>query len=148
MYSPPAISRRELYAGRQGRSDTAQDRRSIQSRRRVALHFSGPRTHEESGDDVRNLLLEHPDLLAKIGLLYPPLLSLGPYQSSTAISIVYGNRYVVLTFSGSGSGTTSESPVSKALGKIPRRVFARCAAIVSIIGIQHKDVYQRRSELT
>ena len=145
MYLPSAIYRRELCAGRQGRSNTAQDRRSIQSRRRVALHFSGPRTHGESGDNVRDLLLEHLALLAKTGLLYPPLRSPGRYQSSTVISIVYGNRYVVLTLSGSGSGTTSENPVSKALGKIPRRVFARCAAIVSIIGIQDKVMYQRRS---
>ena len=142
VYSPSAIYRRELYAGRQGGSNTVQDRRSIQSRRCVALHFSGPRTHGESGDEVRDLLLEHPALPVKTGLLYPPLRSLGPYQSSTVISIVYGNRYVVLTFSGSGSGTTSESPVSKALGKIPRRVFARCAAIVSIIGIQYKGMYK------
>jgi len=148
VYSPSAIYRRELYAGRQGRSNTAQDRRSIQSRRRIALHFSGPRTHGESGDDVRDLLLEHQALQAKTGLLYPPLRSLGRYQSSTVISIVYGDRYVDLTFSGSGSGTTSENPVSKALGKIPRRVFARCAAIVSIIGIQHKDMFQRCSEPT
>ena len=142
MYSHSTIYRRGLYAGRQGRSNTAQDRRSIQSRRRVALHFSGPRTHGESGDEVRDPLLEHPALLAKTGLLYPPLRSLGPYQSSTVISIVYGNRYAVLTFSGSGSGNTSENPVSKALGKIPRKVFARCAAIVSTVGAQHKDMYQ------
>src|SRR5712691_8871220 len=98
VYSTSAIHRHELYAGRQGKSNTAQDRRSIPSRRRVALHLSGPRTHGESGDEVRDLLLEHPALLAKTGLLYPPLRSLGPYRSSTVISIVYGNRYAVLTF--------------------------------------------------
>ena len=131
MYSPSAIYRRELCAGQRGRSNTGQDRRSIQSRRRVALHFSGPRTHGESGDAIHDLPLEHPAPLAKTGLLYPPLRSLGPNQSSTVISKVYGNRYVILTFSGSGSGKTSENPVSKALGKIARRVFARCAAMVS-----------------
>jgi hypothetical protein len=47
-----------------------------------------------------------------------------------------------LTFSGSCSGNTSENPVSKALGKIARRVFARCAAIVSTIGIQRQNKYQ------
>jgi len=142
VYSTSAIYRPELYAGRQGRSNTAQDLRSIQNRRRVALYFSGPTTHGESGDEVRDLLLEHPALPAKTGLLCPPLRSLGPYQSSTVIGIVYGNCYAVLTFSGSDSGKTSENPVSKALGKIPRRVFARCAAIVSTIGTQHKDMYQ------
>ena len=142
MYSTSAIYQHELYAGQQGKSNTAQDRRSIPSRRRIALHLSGPRTHGESGDDVRDLRLEHPALLAKTGLLCPPLRPLGPYRSSTVISIVYGNRYDVLTFSGSGSGKTSENPVSKAMGKIPRRVFARCAAIVSTIGIQHKNMYQ------
>ena len=142
MYSISATYRRELYAGRQGRSNIVQDRRSIQSRRRVALHSSGPRTHGEFGDDVRDLILEHPALPAKTGRPYPPLRSLGPYRSSTVISIVYGNRDAVLTFSGSGSGSTSEKPVSKAFGKIPRRVFARCAAIVSTIEIQHKDMYR------
>jgi len=86
--------------------------------------------------------MEPPVLLTKTGLLYPPLRSLGPYQSSTVISIVSGNRYVVLTFSGSSSGKTSENPVSKALAKILSRVFARCAAMVSIIEIQQKDIYQ------
>ena len=47
-----------------------------------------------------------------------------------------------LTFSGSCSGNTSENPVSKALGKIARRVFARCAAIVSTMGIQRQNKYQ------
>ena len=142
VYSPSTIYRRGLYAGRRGRSNTAQGRRSIQRRRRVAFHFCGPRTHGESGDEVRDLLLEHPALLAKIGRLYPPLRLPSPYQSSTVISIVYGCRYAVLTFSGSGSGRTSENPVSKALGKIPRSVFARCAAIVSTIGIQYRNRYQ------
>ncbi len=38
------------------------------------------------------------------------------------------------TFSGIGSGSISEHPVSKALGKIARREFARCMAIVSKMG--------------
>jgi len=94
VYSTSAIYRPELYAGRQGRSNTAQDLRSIQNHRRVALHFSGPTTHGESGDEIRNLLPEHLALPVKIGLLYTPLRSLGPYQSSTVISMVHGNRYL------------------------------------------------------
>jgi hypothetical protein len=46
------------------------------------------------------------------------------------------------TFSGSCSGNTTENPVSKALGKISRRAFARCAAIVSTIGIQRENKYK------
>jgi hypothetical protein len=142
VYSTSAIYRRELYAGRQGRSNTAQDRTSIWSRRRVAFYFSGPMTHGEPGREVRDLLLEHRVLLVQTGLLYPPLRSPGPYQSSTVISIVSGNRHAVPTLSGSESGKTCENPVSKALGKTPRRVFARCAAIVSTIRTQHKLVDQ------
>ena len=142
VYSTSAIYRRELHAGRQGRSNTARDRRSIWSRRRVVFRFSGPMTHGEPGHEVRDLPLENLALLVKTGLLYLPLRLLGLYQSSTVIRIVYGNRYAVLTLSGSGSGKTSKNPVSKALGKNPRRVFARCAAIVSTIGTQHKVVDQ------
>ena len=142
VYSTSAIYRRELYAGRQGRSNTAQDRISNWSHRRVAFRFSGPMTHGEPAHKVRDLLLEHRVLLVKTGLLYPPLRSPGPYQSSTIISLVHGNRHAVPTSSGSGSGKTRENPVSKALGKISRRVFARFAAIVSTIETKHKVVDQ------
>jgi hypothetical protein len=46
------------------------------------------------------------------------------------------------TFSGSRSGKTSEHPVSRALGKIARREFARWAAIVSKAEIQGENKQQ------
>jgi hypothetical protein len=46
--------------------------------------------------------------------------------------------YAYCTFSGSSSGTTSEYPVSRATGKIARREFARCAAIVSKSDVQER----------
>lgn len=53
-----------------------------------------------------------------------------------------GNVDSFLTLSGSGSGTTCEYPVSKAPGKIARRVLERCATIVSISQIKDENKHQ------
>jgi hypothetical protein len=54
------------------------------------------------------------------------------------------NLYAYYTLSGSSPGTTSEYPVSKAMGKIARRDFARFAAIVSKMEIQGRTTNRTR----
>jgi hypothetical protein len=136
VHSTSATDRHVLHADRRGGSNTAQDPKSIQSRRRAAWRLAGPRTRGESRDKIRGLQLEHLVLPAKTGPLYLALRSLGPYRSSVVLSLMHNNLDYGHTFSGSRSGKTSENPVSKALGKIARREFARCAAIVSTTWIQ------------
>ena len=98
VYSIPATYRHDLYASRQGGSNDAQDRKSIQSRRRVALHFSGPMTHGESLDEVRVLPPERLVHLAKTEPLYPPLRSLCRCRSSVIFSLVHGHWTFVTLF--------------------------------------------------
>ena len=91
VYSTPATYRHELYASRQGGSNIVQDRKSIRSRRRVALHFSGPMTHGESLNEVRDLppeRLVHP---VKTEPLYLPLRSPCRYRSPVIFSSVHGH---------------------------------------------------------
>ena len=95
--------------------------------------------HGGSQEKIRGLQLEHLVLPVKMWPLYPPLLSLGPCRSSVVLSLKHDDLECDHTFSGSRSGKTSENPVSKALGKIDRRVFARCAAIVSTSWIQGEN---------
>ena len=85
----------------------------------------------EFREKIRGLQLEYLVLLVKTWPLYPPLQSLGPNRSSVILSLVRDSLNYDHTFSGSHFGKLSENPLSKALGKISRRAFARCAAIVS-----------------
>ena len=87
-----------------------------------------------SGDKIRDLQLEHRVLPAKTGPLYPPLRSLCLYQSPVVLSLMHDDLDHDYTFRCLRSGK-SENPVSKELGKISRRVFARCMAKVSITWI-------------
>jgi hypothetical protein len=140
VHSTLAIYRHGLHADRQGGPNTARDPKSILCRHHVAERSSGPRTHEESRGKTRDLLQEHRVQPAKTELLYPPRLrSLDRYQSSVVFSLVHDNLDLGHTFSGSRSGETSENPVPRALGKIARREFARCAAIVSKAEISRRE---------
>ena len=112
---------------------TAQDRMSIPSRRHVAGTRTDPRSHGGLKDDVRDQQLGCPVLRVRTVLPCPPLRLQGPCRNPDGLQFDAArfNFYAYCTFSGSSSGTTSEYPVSKAMGKIARREFARCAAIVS-----------------
>jgi hypothetical protein len=139
VHSTSATYRHGLHADRRGGSNIARDPKSIPCRRRAAWRSSGPRTHGESQGKTRGLLLEHLVRPAKTGPLYLRLRSLGRYQSPAVFRLAHDSRDFGHTFSGSRSGNTSENPVSRALGKIARREFARCAAIVSKAEILRRE---------